>query len=467
MSALNLHAIAASLYQVGAPGMPTVILAQEVPLYEVEFAALECAQESKLRSADWAVLALARGLGRISPALVDEYLGLGDAVSEAIVHRLLDDQLLQQDGNAPTQADKSLLAFAKHLLMSNPFTRAASPPPTAPTQARKLHASRASVSPLCQLSDLGSMALERGAIAQRRVQPARLVFLAEPLLFIRVEDEKKQRNTARRRQLPLPPDEVPLLLRTLDSTLSLPAEQRMAACGIGVNVAGLNGELVRIVPGSQWEVRHISRRVNERQQQQTAVLILAAFHSTSDELVWRAFLQNGTQTQDCPQINAAQLIGSQALRPAGLLEAVQTDLPLPDHTPLRHDGAFEWPCSSEQIINLISESDRPCDVLLSARLDAWQVGLRIHAVPADSEAACQAFYAFLQRSNAALRRNFDGTCAEVATRLLDYWARHHDLPTADEAALNLWPQVELRAALCMRRLQLDLVSPYASEHQPA
>ena len=95
MSALDFHAIEASLHDAGAPGVPTAILAREVPLYEVEFAALECAEERKLRSADWATLALARALGRISPALVDEYLGLGDTVSEAAVHRLLGDQLLQ------------------------------------------------------------------------------------------------------------------------------------------------------------------------------------------------------------------------------------------------------------------------------------------------------------------------------------------------------------------------------------
>lgn len=466
MSALDLHAIAASLHHAGAPGVPTAILAREVPLYEVEFAALECAEERKLRSADWAALALARALGRISPALVDEYLGLGDTVSEAVVHRLLGDQLLQQGQAEPAQADEGMLPFLRHFLMSRPLAGAApTPAPPAPTQARKLHPSHASDSPLCQLSDLGNTALERGAFPQRRERPARLVFLAEPLLFIKVEDEKQQRNTQYQRRVPLPPEEVPPSLRALDSTLSLPADERMAACGIGASVSGLSGQLVRIVPGSQWEVRKVSRRVNEKQQQQTAALVLAAFHSTSDGLVWRTFLRHGTQTQACQQIDAAGLIDAQAQHPAGLLAAVSSALPLPAATRLRGDGAYELSCGSEHMINLIGGSDRPCDVLLPAQLDQWQAGLRIHAVPADSEAARQAFYAFLLRSNAALRRNFDSTCVEVAARLADYWDCNHELPSADEAAMNLWPQVELRAALCMRRLQRDLVFPYAAQEE--
>lgn len=467
MSAPDLQAIAASLYQAGVTDTPTAILARELELFEVEFAALECMQESKLRSADWAVLALARALGRISPVLVDEYLGLGDTVSEAIVHRLLGDELLQQDGAKPAQADEGLMSFSWHLLTFRLFGGAAPVLPTVPMRARKLRASRASETPLCCLSDLGHIALERGVIPQRHVHKARLVFLAEPLLFIKVEDDRQQRHTARHRQPPLQPQDVPPSLRTLDSSLSLPADERMAACGIGAGVAGLSGQLVRIVPGSQWEVRRLNRRVDGQHQPQTTTLVLAAFHAPPDELRWRAFLRHGGQTQACPQINAAQLIDAQARHPAGLLTAVNTELPLPADTPLRGDGAYEAPCDSEQIIHMLGEVDRPCDTLLRARLDPWHVRLRVHAMPADGEAARQAFYAFLSRSDAALRRDFDATCAAVAASLAAYWGRDHGLPSADEAAVNLWPQVGLRAALCMRRLQRDLVSPYAAEEQAA
>ncbi|HIH2749968.1 hypothetical protein L3V59_41405 [Burkholderia aenigmatica] len=475
MNEAHLHKIAASLHEAGISGAPTAILTRDVPLYEVEFEALECVQESKLRPADWAVLALARAMGRLSPALVDEYLGLGATVSEVIVRRLLDDQLLhlelQLDNAASGQADTGLLALTRHLLTFSVLGRVESKPSvapkstSAPTAARKLHPSRASDSPMCRLSDLGTIALERGVIPQRRVHKARLVFLAEPLMFINVVDDKQQRHTARHRLAPLQPGGLPLSLRTLDDSLSLPAEQRMVACGIGTSVPGLSGQLVRIVPGSQWEVRHVTRRIDGKHQPQSAALVLAAFHTTSDELRWHTFLQHGARPQACPQINAASLVDVQELHPAGLLAAVRSDLPLPAGTPLRGDGAYELSCDSEQMINMTGGGDRPCDVLLQALLGPWHAGLRIHAVPANREAARQAYFAFLSRSDAALRRDFDATCAEVAARLADYWGSDHGLPSADEAAMNLWPQVGLRAALCMRRLQRDLVSPYAPVEQ--
>lgn len=464
MSASDLQAIAASLCKAGVTGDPTVILAQELELFEVEFAALECMQESELRSEDWAVLALTRALGQISPVLVDEYLGLGDTVSEAIVLRLLGEQLLQQDGAEPAQADVGLMAFVRRLMAGALSNGAASASP-ALTRARKLHASRASESPLCRLSHLGNMALERGVIPQRRVHKARLVFLAEPLLFIKVEDDRQQRHTVRHRLVPLPPQEVPQSLRTLDSSLCLPADQRMAACGIGTTVAGLSGQLVGIVPGSQWEVRRLGRRVGGQYQAQTATVVLAAFHAMPGELRWHTFLQHGGKMQTCPLIDATQLIDAQARHPAGLLAAVHSELPLPAGTPLRSDGAYEVSCDGQQMARMLGEGDLPCDTFLPARLDSWQAGLRIHSTPADGEAAHQAFYALLLRSDAALRRNFESTCVAVATSLTAYWGRDHGLPSSDEAAVNLWPQVGLRAALCMRRLQSDLVIPYATEEQ--
>ena len=117
--------------------------------------------------------------------------------------------------------------------------------------------------------------------------------------------------------------------------------------------------------------------------------------------------------------------------------------------------------------SMLGEGDRPCDTLLQARLESWHAGLRVHATPADCDAAHQAFYALLSRSDAALRRHFEATCATVAGSLTAYWGHDdYDLPSADEAAVNLWPQVWLRAALCMRRLERDLVSPYADEVNP-
>lgn len=477
MSALNLQAIAASLYKADMRGHPTALLAQELQLFEVECAALECLQESELRSADWAVLALARAMGRISPALVDETLGLGAAVSEAIVHRLLGDQLLgQADAQLEPEAartDGGLLSFAKHLLMPRlfgatpPAPPPSSPPAAARSHARKLLTSRAPGSPLCEMTYLGSVALERGVIPQLRVHKARLVFLAVPLLFIRVEDERQQRHTARHRSPPLRPDEVPQSLRELDSSLELPPAERMAACGIGASVAGLSGQLLRIAPGTQWEVRRLGRRVEGQYQPQTATLVLAAFQAGPDKLHWQAFIRHGTQTQACPQIDTDQLIPAQWRDPATLISAVQVTPPLPADAKLLADGAYEVRCDSEQMIQMLGAVDRPCDTLLQGQLDVWHAGLRIHAVPADAKAAHQAFYAFLSRSEAGLRHDFDATCVEVASDLAAYWGHDHVLPSADEASVNLWPQVALRAALCMRRLDRDLVSAYAAQEKQA
>ena len=87
----ELKAVAASLADAGAPGLPTVVLAREVPVLEVEFAGLEFAVEAKLPASDWATLALARALGQMSPADVDAYLGLGEDVSEGLARRLVDE----------------------------------------------------------------------------------------------------------------------------------------------------------------------------------------------------------------------------------------------------------------------------------------------------------------------------------------------------------------------------------------
>ncbi len=463
MSNLNLHAIAASLYAAGAPGDPTALLAQDVTLYEVEFAALEYAEDSKLRSADWAVLALARVLGHVSPALADEYLGLGDIVSEAIVHRLVEEHLLQHGDITQQKADGGIMSFFQQFLKSTP--RILAPLEGAPTQAQKLYTSSAPTTPLCWLTDIGTAALNSGRVPLRRERTARLVFLAEPLMFIKVEDEKQQRNTQFHRPPILPPQEVPASLRALDTVISLPPEERMAACGIAATVPGLSGQLLRIVPGSQWEVRKVCRPVGRRLGPQAAALVMAAFHSTADGLTWRTFLWQDRTQSPCRDIDIPGLIDAQTHHPTKMVAAILASHPSnqPMTARLRNDGAYELPCSSEDIPNLIGNHDRPCDVLMLSQVDRWQAGLRIHAVPADRDAARKAFYAFLRRSNAALQSNFDLTCDDVASSLAKYWNGDFDLPSADEAAADLWSDAQLRAALCMRRLHRDLVLPYLTE----
>lgn len=469
MRAPELKAIAGGLAEAGAPGLPTVVLAREVPLMEVEFAALEFAEDAKLPSADWAALALARALGGISPSDVDAYLGLGEAVSEGLVGRLLEEALLEEQPgeNAalpPTEefgvGGFLLRLFGQKALPVEPV----SAPSRTTTAARKVRESRASTSPVCRLSTGGAQALERGAVSRRRVRPARLLFLAEPLLFLGVVDEKRHRHAQHRRPTPLEPERVPEALRVLDATFALPPNDRLAACGIGDGIRGFPGQFVGIVPGTQWEVRQFERRGSKGREQQMALLILAAFPSLDAEgLHWRAFLRQQDQTQDCPHADAARFLQPELRSLASLMTNIAADAALPETDALRGDGAFEFRCDHALLPVFLGDADRPADTFIPAVATGWWVGLRTHAMPSDTEAGRAAFYELLSRRDAALRRDFDGTCADVATSLISYWGENPGLPSADEAANQLWARTELRAALCMRRRYRDLVAPYEIE----
>lgn len=470
MKAPELKAIAASLADAGAPGLPTVVLVREVPVLEVEFAGLEFAVEAKLPASDWAALALARALGKISPADIDEYLGLGEAVSEGLTRRLMDEGLLEEHSDTatlvqPTAEDSGIGGFFRRLFGSKtlPVETFVSPVRIA-TVARKLRESRASTSPVCGLSGGGIRALERGAVAQRRVRPARLLFIAEPLLFLGVVDEKRQKHTQHRRVRPLEPEQVPETLRVLDTTFSLPAADRAAACGIEESIRAFPGQFVGIDPGAQWEVRELEHRRKGRQEQQSARFILAGFPaSDADGLHWRVYLSHQGQTQDCPHLDAPQLIGQNLRRLSDLLSELEADVQLPGPGALRGDGAIALRCEGALLPSLLGEADSPEDAFLPAFVPNWSAGIRTHAMPSSAEAAREAFFAFLHRRDAALRRDFDGTCANVATSLSTYWGWNPELPSADEAAIKLWRRAELRAALCMRRRDWDLVAPYEQD----
>jgi hypothetical protein len=311
------------------------------------------------------------------------------------------------------------------------------------------------------LSTGGAHALDRGAVAQRRVRPARLLFLAEPLLFLGVVDEKRQRHTQHRRPRPLEPEHVPGAFQVLDATFALPPGERLKACGIEASIRGFPGQFVGIVPGAQWEVRQMERRSNKGREVQMALLVLAAFPSSdADEITWRAYLRQQDQTQDCPHIDAARFLQADLRSLSSLLNVIKSDGALPTRESLRGDGAFDLRCDERLLPSLLGEADRPHDTFLPALAPGWRVGLRAHATPTDIHAARAAFYDFLRRRDANLRRDFDGTCAEVAANLISYWSENPGLPSADEAAINLWARAELRAALCMRRRHRDLVAPY-------
>jgi hypothetical protein len=468
VNAPELKTIAGELAGAGAPGLPTVVLAREVPLFEVEFAALEFAEEVKLPSSDWAALALARALGEITPADVDAYLGLGEAVSEGLVRRLLEEALLEEGTEAskasPQHVEESgLSGFFRRLFgaKTTPTIEARPAPVRAITTARKLRDSRASTSPMCRLSTAGMQALERGAVTQRRVRAARLLFLAEPLLYLGVVDEKRHRHTQHRRPIPLEPERVPEPLRVLDATLGLPPNERVGACGIEGSIRGFSGQFVGVVPGAQWEVRRLERRAGKGREQQMALLVVAAFPSSDEGGVrWRAYLRQQEQTQDCPHLDAARLLDPDLRSLPRLLSAIKADSSPPMPESLRVDGAFELRCDAGHLPGLLGEADQPEDTYLPALAINWWVGLRAHAMPSNIDAGRAAFYEFLRRRDSDLRRNFDATCGDVAASLTAYWGENPGLPSADDAANNLWARAELRAALCMRRRHADLVAPY-------
>lgn len=466
------HSVATSLVEAGAPGLPTIMLARELPLFEVDLAALEFAEDVTLPGADWAVLALARALGEVTPADVDGYLGLGEVVSEALLRRLVAEALLQDRDAERVETETTgggLTGFFRRL-----FGGSASAGPATPrsdTMARKLRESRAAVMPSCILATGGSQALERGVASQRHVRPARLLFTADPLVYVDTIDEKRQRFTQHRRARPLDPEEVPPPFRALDSLLGSSPEARRAACGIDAALRGFPGRLVGIVPGEPWEVRPfvVSQRGRRDEvkspsgNRQFGLLIVAGFPSSEAEgLRWRVYLRAQDKTRDCPHLDAEELFGPHLLDVPNLLdvasfEDVVDQLP----TDLRADGAFELRCSEEALPRLLGAADRPDDTFLAATAPDWWVGFRVHALPRDPGAARAAFFEFLGRREAPLRREFDATCSAVAATLRSYWGEEHDLPSPDDAARLLWSRHELRAALCMRRLAGDLVDPYA------
>ena len=468
MNARELKALAAELGEAGAPRLPIVVLAREVPLFEVEFAGLEFAEETALPSSDWATLALARALGEVSPAEVDAYLGLGEAVSEGLVRRLLDEALLEEQAPEETRgtqqlvAESGLGAFFRRLLGAKTLAVEAPPAPTRrPTAARKLGDSRASGSPTCRLSAAGMQALERGAVARRRVRPARLLFLADPLLYLGTVDEKRHRHTQHRRPTTLEPERVPEPLRVLDASLALPPDERAGTCGIGSSIDGFSGQLVGVEPGAQWEVRRLEQRGGRGREQQVALLVIAAFPS-SDEggIRWRAYLRQHGHAQDCPHLEAAHLLEADLRSIPSLLRLIEAHRPPPAPESLRADGAFQLRVDAAHLPDLLGDADRPDDTFLPALAVNWWVGLRAHAIPTEPGAAHAAFYEFLRRRDADLRRDFDATCSDVAASLNAYWGDHWQLPSADEAASRLWARAELRAALCMRRRHTDLVAAY-------
>lgn len=467
MSEPNLTDVMNLLKRAGSAVSPTAILVREIPIYEIEFSELEFTEETKLPLSDWAVLALARALGQMSPNDVDAYLGLGETVSEGLVHRLLGSGLLDAPGNEKAAQNPMGLGW-----LTRWVTESDVPANRKSTHAHKLHESCAAATPECHLSLAGSRALELGVVVLHRVRSARLLFIADPLLFIGIADEKKQTYATHQRTRPLEPGNVPKSFHMLDTVFALPPGERFTTCGIEANIPGIPGHLVGIIPGSQWEVRPSVLRVQRQSEvaskpeivQRTALLALAAQPSSREKrLDWQVYLRqpDGKRHLEwAPEVN--RIFHDDLGSMSAFLGTLEPGDIRPTQKDLRDDGAFDLRCDTDALLLLMGETAEPADTSLPVTMGDWHGWLRIHAAPSNSEAGRGAFYAFLQRQNARLRQDFDCTCAEVADNLNAYWGLNLKLPSADEAANKLWEHVALRAALCKRRLHEDLVVPYES-----
>lgn len=303
-------------------------------------------------------------------------------------------------------------------------------------------------------------------MARRRNRSLRALFVTQPLHYLDTVDEKRHRYSAHRRPAVLDPEAVPACLQTLDDVLGLPPEDRVTMSGIFRELSGIAGELIGVVPGTQWAVRHgLLGRPHRSQagEPAAATLVLAAFPASyADGLTWRTFVKLGERVADAPLLSPERLIDPAVRSLSSLLTEANRSAPAEvSLAGLRADGAFTLPCVAEHFAALVGERDHPEDTYLTVpAFEDWTLGVRAHVVPADAAAGCLAFYLYLRRRETELRADFDATCAVTSEMLTSYWGEAHDLPTTDEVVRELWNSRELRAALCQRRLHADLVAPY-------
>lgn len=453
---------------------PAVLLFRRVPSFEVEFAALEMEDDLDLTAWDEAVLGLANARGAVTPRDADAYLGLGDELSQAIVGNLARERLLAE---APAPAPEPSWGDWQQSPHVNLFTglaraaglgRLASSDPRAPSQARVLKESAAPDAPLHVLTEAGRSALQRGRRVVRFRTRARLVFWESPLRFVDVESERHHRFGHIRRDEPLKPEAVPPVFRTIDDALGLPPAERARQIGIETGIPGLRGRLVGVSrdstptlvgvePGKTWEVRRLP-------EQRDGLLVVAGFAVSSPErLMLRTFVGSTRDLRDDVHLAASTLLDVAASAPNALTAALRArGLPALDMAP---DGAFRVRAPADEIGTLLGrgEAPSPAYVPLEKHVPGWSAAVRVRALPADRAAAERAFFLLLGRRRAALRASLERACLDTAAALRAYWQEPFEPPPLEAVLAEMWRSRELRSVLCARRLEADLVTPYAPE----
>ena len=458
----QLNSIALRLAQHTGGQLPSVLLARHSFQYEVEFVELEIEEETKLMSSAWVCLALADAARSVSVADIDSCLGFGEIVSTALVRNLLEDGLLEV---VPPVQSILLPSPKRGRGIFSLFGGGRDPEPTPASVevsvvGNKLYNSSAPSFPKYRLNVAGANALKYKALVYRRPRGARLRFLVEPLLFLGVTDEQTQRYVQHSRPRLLDAAKAPPIFRELDSIMAMPGDDRFVECGIGHHVSGISGRIVGVVPGSQWEVRPVERK----KAHQTGMIILAAYPETSGHgLSWRLYTDVDNDIRLRDHVDTTRLLPENLRGPTALREAVSSTASSAELGSLGHEGAFEFRYGISQLPQILGKGEAPNDTYLPISVEGWNAGVRVHPTPADAETAILSLREFLTRHDAGLRKDFDNTYGTVATSLKSYWGTDMTLPSAEEMAASLWPKMDLRAALCMRRLQRDLVVPYRVE----
>ncbi|WP_437972198.1 hypothetical protein WMF04_24160 [Sorangium sp. So ce260] len=431
------HFVTAARVLEGRPDAPALILGRTLKLYEIELSSVDFAVEEKLPPADRAVLLLAQGLGVVTAADVRAYLGLGAELSPHIVARLARIGLLRASDTAPRA--------------------------TSARQVEPVHVDHRK--PGLSLTDTGADALAAGARVVIRQRSLRLLMSADPLVVVSVLS--RPMHARARRELPLPPTEVPKPLQALDAVLRASPQDRFQAFGIGETLTDLpggeriEGRLLGCSRGAPYEVRLASENLE--------AWLLIAVHTTPPESSTHR-LHTAVVRRSTTDLRPLLHIDPLAVLPSWLLAARDINKILHDaglrSLPAATVPPFPVFVDGTHLLELLGPGDEPAAVwrALPSPGDGFLVRAHLRAIPISTEAAHDALCTFLSRRPNALRASLARALAMTWDKLCSFWSWSDAAPPDITAVRErLWAQPALRGVLCASRIERDLVAPYLAE----
>ena len=114
---------------------PSVLAYRTVPIFEIEFAALEMEGDLDLTAWDEAVLAIAAARKAVTPHDADAYLGLEEGLAQAIVESLVREKLVMP-APTPRRIAQKLPARTSPPALAAASYEAREPVPDRPKQER-------------------------------------------------------------------------------------------------------------------------------------------------------------------------------------------------------------------------------------------------------------------------------------------------------------------------------------------